>query len=56
MRFLEHARGIAKLLIRQPQWYDNCSKWAKKLYEEGFSEKVYTYNMKQIIKRVMSNE
>jgi len=53
---LEHARGIAKLLIRQPQWYDNCSKWAKKLYEEGFSEKVYTYNMKQIIKRVMSNE
>ena len=53
---LEHARGVARLLVKQPKWYDQCSKWCKKMYEEKFSEKVYIYNMKRIIKEVMSNE
>ena len=46
---LEHARAIAGLLVKQPQWYDQCSKWCKKNYEEKFSEEIYIYNMKKIL-------
>jgi len=50
---LEHARGIAKLLTRQLKWYEKCSKWCKKNYEEKFSEKVFNENMKEILEGVM---
>ena len=32
------------------KWYDQCSKWCKKMYEEKFSEKVFIKNMNKIMK------
>ena len=53
---LDFAREIARNLVKYPEFYEECSKGAREKYKECFSEDVYIYNMKKVIKRVIDEE
>ena len=53
---LDLAREIAKRLVTNQDFYEQCSKEAKEKYNERFSEEVYIYSMKQVIQRVINEE
>lgn len=46
---LETARAIALLLKEDKEFYDKCSKLAKHRYEECYSQKVWTDNIKEVL-------
>ena len=51
---IEHAKAKARRLMREPQLYERCSEGAKKNYAMFYSEDIYVYIMKDIIKEVIS--
>ena len=53
---LDLAREIAKRLVNNKDFYEQCSKEAKEKYKECFDEKVYIYNMNKVIKEVMNEK
>jgi len=50
------ARELAIKLRDNSDFYYQCSNDAKEKYKERFDEKIYIYNMKEIIKEVISND
>ena len=53
---LKRAKQMANWLKTDKEFYDDCSKISKQIYNERFSEKEYTYTMKKLIKEVIVNE
>jgi len=46
---LESARDLAIMLKEDKEFYDKCSKEAKQRYEECYSQKVWTENIKEAL-------
>ena len=44
----------SNLFLNNTDFYERCSKEAKENYNTLFVEDVYTYNMKQVMEKVMS--
>jgi hypothetical protein len=51
---IESARRLAMKLSIDNDFYEDCSKNTKEKYKERFDEKIYIYNMKKVIKEVIS--
>ena len=51
---LNKAKQLAERLKTDEDFYNDCSKIAKKRYNECFSEKEYTYCMNKVIEKVIS--
>tara|TARA_Y100000310_G_C20385493_1_gene670212 strand:- start:72 stop:794 length:723 start_codon:yes stop_codon:yes gene_type:complete len=51
---LNLAREIAMRLVKNKDFYKKCSKEAKENYNTLFSEDVYIYNMKKVMKEVIN--
>ena len=56
MNDLSHARKLVNKLKTNKEWYKLQSDTAKNNFNTFFGEKEYTYNMKEVIKKVMSND
>jgi len=46
---LESARELAIMLREDKEFYDKCSNMAKQRYEECYSQKVWTENIKEVL-------
>ena len=56
MNDLDGARRLANKLKNDNGFYETQSQTAKRNFNVFFGEKEYTYNMKEVIKKVMSND
>ena len=52
---LDLAREIAKRLVTNQDFYEQCSRESKEKYKECFDEEVYIYNMKKVIEGVIND-
>ena len=53
---LDLAREIVMRLVKNKDFYEQCSKESKEKYKECFGEETYIYNMKKVIQRVINEE